>query len=169
MAATGKRTLGPEAWPGRRPYRRPAPTEMRPTAEMRPAAAREVAAAEMTATDMATATTEVGTTATVGATTEMTASTVWRSAAVTSATAASLRRRISGGGQNGHEYEDNEGSGFCHDYSIGFANELRSAVLEMLKRYNACRMPGFPMRAGTESLTDVAKSRFTARSRVPAG
>src|ERR1700744_4343623 len=73
MAPTGKRTFGPEAWPGRRPYRRPAPTEMRPPAEMRSAAAREVAAAEMAPPEMATATTEVGTPATEGvATTDRT-------------------------------------------------------------------------------------------------
>jgi hypothetical protein len=57
-------------------------------------------------------------------TTEMTAAASVRcSAAVTSAAS---RRRISGGGQNGHENKNDEGSGFCHDYSIGLAN--RTAI-----------------------------------------
>jgi hypothetical protein len=47
-------------------------------------------------------------------------------AAVTSATP--LRRRVSGGGQNGHENDNDEGSKFCHDCSIDLANELREQL-----------------------------------------
>jgi hypothetical protein len=102
---------------------------MRSTAEMRSAAAGEMAPTEMAttttaevgaATQMAAATTEVGTT------TEMAAATVRCPAAVTSATP--LRRRVSGGGQNGHENDNDEGSKFCHDCSIDLANELREQL-----------------------------------------
>jgi hypothetical protein len=87
-----------------------APTEMAPTTA-------EVGAA----TQMAAATTEVGTTTEMAA-----AATVRCPAAVTSATP--LRRRVSGGGQNGHENDNDEGSKFCHDCSIDLANELREQL-----------------------------------------
>jgi hypothetical protein len=105
---------------------------MRSTAKMRStAAATEVGPAEasptsnMAASEMTAATAEVGTTATeVRASTNMAAaSTVRCSAAMTSATpAAPLRRRISGGSQNGHQNENDQGSKFCHDYSIDLAD-----------------------------------------------
>ena len=105
---------------------------MRSTAEMRSAAAGEVTAAEVAPTEMAT-TAEVGAatqmaaaTTEVGTTTEMAAAMRCATAAVTSATP--LRRRVSGGGQNGHENENDEGSKFCHDCSIDLANELREQL-----------------------------------------
>lgn len=101
------------------------PAEMRPdaAASERPAAA----ASEMTATGMASA--------------DM-ATTVWCPATMTSAT--SLRRRISGRGQNGQDNENDKSFEFCHYSSIGFANELRQQLRRQSKPDNAQCPAGVP-------------------------
>jgi hypothetical protein len=153
---------------------------MRTTAEMR-SAAREVAAAEVgpakmaTAaaevgpTEMATATTEVGTTTTdVGTTAEMAAATVRCAAAVTSAApAASLRRRISGGGQNGHKNENDEGSKFCHDYSIDLANELREQLWRCSSEITHARCRSSRRGPAAETSYGRRRAELYWRGRVP--
>jgi hypothetical protein len=109
-------------------------------AEMRPAAA----AAKMTTTEMAAS----------GMASADTTTAVRCSATVTSATS---RRRISGGGQNGQDNQNDNSLEFCHDSSIGFANELRQQLRRQLKRSNAQCPAGVPDR---NCLTDVVRPGF---------
>jgi hypothetical protein len=133
---------------------------MRPTAEMWSAATGEVATAKVCPAEMATTTAEVGAptemtaSAEVGTPTEMTATpAVRRAAAMTAATSAAMRRRVSRGGQNGHENENDKGSKFCH--GVGLASELRQQRGRMLEWDNSRTMLEFPAPRGRKRLTDV--------------
>jgi hypothetical protein len=105
-------------------------------AEMRPAAA----ASKMTASGMASADT---------------AAAVRCPATMTSA--ASLRRRISGGGQNGQDNENDKGFEFCHYGSISFANQLPQQLRRQSKPSNAQCPAGVP---DWKRLTDVVRPGF---------
>jgi crotonobetainyl-CoA:carnitine CoA-transferase CaiB-like acyl-CoA transferase len=109
-------------------------------AEMRSAAA----ASKMTTTEMAAS----------GMASADTTTAVRCSATMTSATS---RRRISGGGQNGQDNQNDKSLEFCHDSSIGFANELRQQLRRQSKRSNAQCPARVPDR---NCLTDVVRPGF---------
>ena len=129
-AAAGKRTLGPEAGSGRRPHRGPggetrAAAHAGTAAEMRSAATAEMDAAAMTTSDMSA--------------TPAAASAGVRCAA---AATAMLRSRVSAGGQDGHNNENDESFECRHGNFNRLARELQAQLHRHHKAVTRARFPG---------------------------
>jgi|GEM_PF-6673275 len=137
-AAAGKRTLGPEAGSGRRPHRGPggetrAAAHAGTAAEMRSAATTDMDAA-------ATATSEMTASAADMSATPATASAGVRCAAA--AATSTLRTRVSAGGQDGHNNENDESFECRHGNFNRLARELQAQLHRHHKAVTRARFPG---------------------------